>query len=89
MAIPGSAQKTKQLIVFGLVLGSLVPSDTFGVEVSAGITAGVSYTDNVFLVPPPDEVEDIVFSLSPWVMLSHQSAGLDTNIRYQYDWYEL
>ena len=87
-AIPNSARTLRHLILAGLVAGSLAPSDTYGAEFSAGITMSASHTDNVYLVPSPDETDDIVFGLSPWITLTHESPGLDANVIYQYDWYE-
>lgn len=86
--IPTSARTLRHLTVLGLAVGSLAPLDALGVEVSAGITAGASYTDNVYLVASPGETDDVVYSLSPWITLTHLSPALDANIIYQYDWYE-
>lgn len=78
---------TRSLLVTAcLVLSLLALPAAFAVEVEMGLTGGVSYTDNVFLETSPNEIDDFVYRLSPFVNIDHESPKLDANLRYRLDW---
>jgi hypothetical protein len=78
---------TRTLVVTGcLVLPLAASPAAFGVEVEMGLTAGVSYTDNVFLDVSSNEIDDFVYRLSPFINIVHESPMFDANLRYRLDW---
>ena len=78
--------KLLRLIIFAVISGTFVPV-VQAAEIELGIRVGVSHTDNVFLDPSPNEIEDIVYRASPWIDFSHMSPTLDAALRYRFDWY--
>ena len=71
----------------GLVLFLLFQSVSHGAEIVGGIRLGASQTDNVFLSSAPDEIDDIVYQVSPFFDFLSESPKLDANVRYAFDWY--
>ena len=54
-------------------------------EFEFGATLGASWTDNVFLSAPGDEIEDVFYQISPFLRWSKQSQRLDGFLNYRYD----
>jgi uncharacterized protein (PEP-CTERM system associated) len=59
-----------------------------GAEFDGGIQAGVRNTDNVFLVPSPDEMDDTIYQVSPYLNLTYENQRVNASLRYQFDWYD-
>jgi hypothetical protein len=59
-----------------------------GAEVHGGINVGVLFTDNVFLVPSPGEVDDMVYQASPFLELIYENQRINAEVRYQFDWFK-
>ena len=47
-----------------------------GVEFEGGIQVGVIKTDNALLVPSPDEMNDTVYQLSPFLSLIYENERI-------------
>ncbi len=82
-----SMKMNNWLAACSAVLYFLSSTVAVGAEVEAGIVAGVSYTDNVFLDTSPGEVDDLIYQASPYVSVVHETPNLDVNIDYAFDWY--
>ncbi|MEL7185043.1 MAG: hypothetical protein AAFN50_01250 [Pseudomonadota bacterium] len=52
-----------------------------------GVTAGASYTDNTFLTISPNEIDDIVWRVSPYLTVSHITPNFDANLNYRLYWF--
>jgi hypothetical protein len=59
-----------------------------GAEFEGGIQVGVRNTDNVFLVTSPDEMDDTIFQISPYLNLIYENQRVNASVRYQFDWYD-
>lgn len=57
-------------------------------EFVASIEVGISHTDNVFLSPSGEEVDDMVFSVAPHINWTYESRSLDADLNYNYNWYK-
>ncbi len=77
--------KIRRLIVFSIL--TFLATTINAAEVDGGITAGVSRTDNLFLATSPDEVDDLIYQVSPWIDVEYTSPGVDATLNYRYDWY--
>jgi len=95
MAVTGLTMKPKKILclrklaVSGLCL-PLLSSVALaqGVDFQATIKAGVSHTDNVFLVADPNEVEETIYQITPSLSLDYENQRVDVVLRYQFDWYK-
>jgi hypothetical protein len=58
-----------------------------GLEFSGNIRAGVAQSDNIFLAPSPNEVEETTYIISPQLNLDYSNQRIESLIRYQYDWF--
>ena len=70
-----------------LVLACLLPTAGLGAEVGGGIRVGASYTDNVFLGPSSNSIDEVIFQASPFLNLVHESPNWDAKANYAFDWY--
>jgi uncharacterized protein (PEP-CTERM system associated) len=59
-----------------------------GAEFEGGIRAGVRNTDNVFLVASPDEMDDTIYQVSPYLNLTYENQRVNASVSYQFDWYD-
>lgn len=57
-------------------------------EFHGGIQVGVLHTDNLYLVPPPGEIDQTIYQVSPSLSLDYGSPRVDLNLRYRFDWYD-
>jgi len=71
-----------------VVLIGLSSMQAHGAEFQAGVDVGISYLDNVYLAPPPNEIGDTAFQASPWINFDHTSPTLDANLKYQVNWFK-
>ena len=55
-------------------------------EVELGLEAGASYTDNVSLEASPDEKDDFIYQVSPWVRFDHEAPNFVASADYTFDW---
>ena len=74
------------LAVVGLLLASSVSAQ--GVDFEGQIRVAVSKTDNLNLVPAPDETEETIYRIIPSLRLDYENQRINAEIRYQYDWYK-
>ena len=91
MDTKGSTKANRHLSVAGIPIVSVfLAAAAVAAEddLEAGIVLGVSHIDNVFLAPPPDEVDDIVYRVSPFIQYSRESQRLDTRLDYVLNWYD-
>jgi hypothetical protein len=93
MDITGSMMKQsdKRFIgatVLSLAVGFCSSTALAETEYTASVVLGVTHTDNVFLDPPPNEIDDLVFRATPSVGLTHTSQHLDADLAYTYEWYK-
>ena len=70
-----------------LALFCLLPQISVGAEVGAGIRVGASYSDNVFLGPSSNSVDEVIYQATPSLSFVHQTPQLDVNAEYAFDWY--
>ncbi len=82
-----STKKNRCALVGACFIAAVVPGPVVGAEFGGGATVGVSWTDNVLLTTSPTEMDDIVYQVSPWIEMSHNSPGVDARLNYRYDWY--
>ena len=61
---------------------------TQGAEFHGGIRVGALNTDNVFLVPAPDETDETIYQVSPSLSLDYENQRINASVRYQFDWYD-
>ena len=54
-----------------------VSEDASESEFAIGATLGVSWSDNLFLASPGEEVEDVFYQVSPFLRWSKESERLD------------
>ena len=95
MAVTGLTMKTKKILclrklaVSGLCL-PLLSSVALaqGVDFQATIKAGVSATDNLFLVAAPNEVDETIYQITPSLSLDYENQRVDVVLRYRFDWYK-
>jgi len=64
-----------------------VAGNAQGLEFSGSIRAGVAKSDNIFLLPSPDEIEETTYIISPTLNLDYANQRIESLIRYQYDWF--
>ena len=83
----GPMDLMKKINLLLLLALTSLPSVTAGAEFEGGISAGVSYTDNVLLDVSPTEVDDIIYQASPFFSLAHESPNFDANVSYSFDWF--
>jgi len=94
MATTDSTMKTKKnfqprILIIGLnfILLSGAASAQ-GLDFEATIRVGASKTDNIYLVPAPDETEQTVYRITPALSLDYENQRIDAVIRYQFNWYK-
>jgi hypothetical protein len=59
-----------------------------GFDFGGTIKVGASKTDNIFLVPAPDETDETIFQVIPSLNLEYENQRVNAVIRYQFDWYK-
>ena len=84
MVTAGSTKLRKLRLI--AVIG-LLPACAVAADVKMGVSAAVSYLDNVFLATSPNETADTVYQASPWIDILHESPRLDAVLNYRYDYY--
>ncbi len=86
MVTTGSTKVIRYLFAAGVLIVPVFSSAV--AETEAGVTFGVSHIDNVFLVPAPDETDDVVYRVSPFIRYAHESQTFDTRLDYLLSWYD-
>lgn len=81
------AKKNKLILALYSASVVLLPSVTFSADVEVGVRLGASQTDNVFLNTSPNEIDDIVYQVSPFLNVVHESPNFDANVEYTFDWF--
>lgn len=71
----------------GLALSCLLPVVSVGADVGGSIRVGASYSDNVFLGPSSNSVDEVIYQATPSLTFVHQTPQLDVNAEYSFDWY--
>jgi len=88
-SIPNLKKTSRNLSVFGVAIGlTAVAASEARAEFNAGISLGLSRTDNVFLEPTGDEQDDTFYNVSPFVRWSTETPALDGLLDYRYDRYD-
>ena len=59
-----------------------------GLEFHGGIEVGAQNTDNVYLVSSPDELDETIYQVSPYLDLTFQNQRITTSLSYRFDWYD-
>jgi hypothetical protein len=59
-----------------------------GTEFHGGIQVGARNTDNVYLVSSPDEIDDTIYQVSPFLDLSFENQRINAEVSYRFDWYD-
>jgi hypothetical protein len=57
-------------------------------EFEASLRLGAAKLDNVFLVPPGNEVDDLAYVVSPMIGFDYESTRWDANLEYTYAWFQ-
>lgn len=79
------AARWRDRLALGLLVAAFVPA--YGAEIEGGLQIGLSRTDNALLATSPNAVDDLVYSVSPFLDFTHESPRLDAYLNYRFDWY--
>ena len=85
--VTGSMKVINRRIACAAVLLPIVCPWVAAADFEGGVTAGVSRSDNVFLAGSGNEVDDLVYQVTPFVNYSYDSQHLDVLLDYAFDWY--
>lgn len=80
--------KTACILAVAIHLMTSVTAAAQGLEITGTIRAGIAKTDNIFLLPPPDEIEETTYVISPTLNLDYSNQRVELLVRYQYDWFK-
>lgn len=87
MEAMGMMRVRSGLSMSAVALSLLCSQTAAAAEFELGLKAGVLATDNALLSESPNEVDDIIYQLSPWLNFDHDSKRLDAMLRYKFDWF--
>jgi hypothetical protein len=82
--------RTKHACILAVVIHLITAASAAaqGLEITGNIRAGIAKSDNIFLLPSPDEVEETTYIISPQLNLDYSNQRIESLIRYEYDWFK-
>ena len=80
--------KNAYILAVAIQIVTSVPATAEGLDITGTIRAGIANSDNIFLLPPPDEVEETTYIISPQLNLDYSNQRIVSLVRYQYDWFK-